>query len=104
VDAFDFRRTSRIKPLDGLVNRARLIAAYDIFKDQRAKVLRLGESLTGENAGRLRKAIDNYYSGREPRSELVNLVKLFKAQHKEGLTKTLEDFLCKNLHDPSAVK
>jgi hypothetical protein len=104
TDAFKIRRTSKIRPLDGLVNRARLIAAYGIFTDQRAEVLKLGVRLIGENTTSLRKMIDNFHSGREPRPDLVNLVELFKAQHEEGLTKTLEDFLCKNLHDPPPVK
>jgi hypothetical protein len=84
ITVFDVKAKSKILPTDDLWARARVIAAYNLFPDEREKTLEEGASLLGLTPQQTRKIISNFESGREPRADVSNLVELAKLRYSDG--------------------
>ena len=84
ITVFDVKAKSKILPTDDLWARARVLAAYDLFPDERKKTLQEGASLLGLTLQQTRKIISNFESGREPRADVSNLVELAKLRYSDG--------------------
>ena len=82
--AFNVKPKAKILPTDDLWARARVLAAYDLFPDERKKTLQEGASLLGLTLQQTRKIISNFESGREPRADVSNLVELAKLRYSDG--------------------
>ena len=93
ITAFDVKPKAKILPIDDLWARARVIAAYDLFLDEREKTLRKGASLLGLTRQQTRKIISNFASVREPRADLTSLVDLAKNRQKAGAFPDLDALL-----------
>lgn len=93
ITAFDVKPKAKILPADDLWARARAIAAYDLFRDEREKTLRKGASLLGLTRQQTRKIISNFELGREPRADLTNLVALAKNRQNAGAFPDLDALL-----------
>ena len=84
ITAFDVKPKAKILPTGALWARARVIAAFDLFPDEKEKTLRKGASLLGLTRQQTRKIISNFESGREPRADINNLVELAKLRSSDG--------------------
>jgi len=93
ITAFDIKAKSKILPTDDLWVRARVIAAYDLFPDEREKTLRKGAALLGLTPQQTRTIISNFESGREPRADVSNLVELAKLRYSDGAFPNLDALL-----------
>ena len=90
VNAFDVPRTSRIFHIDELWNRASVIAALDQYPDRKQEILRKSARLLNLREAAIEKMVDNFRHGREPRSDLSDLVTLAK-HHSEFWVEDLLD-------------
>jgi len=88
--AFDVRLTSRIPPFKELWNRARVIAALDLYPGQKQTIVVRASRMLGMPKKKVLKIVENFDKGREPRSDLTNLVKLAKDLPEVAL----DDLLC----------
>ena len=93
ITAFDLTAKSKILPTDDLWARARVIAAYNLYPDEREKTLKEGASLLGLTQQQTRKIISNFESGREPRADINNLVELAKLRSSDGTFPDLDALL-----------
>ena len=93
ITAFDLTAKSKILPTDDLWARARVIAAYNLYPDEREKTLEEGASLLGLTQQQTRKIISNFESGREPRADINNLVELAKLRSSDGTFPDLDALL-----------
>ena len=93
ITVFDVKAKSKILPTDDLWARARVLAAYDLFPDERGKTLQEGASLLGKTPQQTRKIISNFESGREPRADVSNLVELAKLRSSDGTFPDLDALL-----------
>ena len=57
ITAFDIKAKSKILPTDDLWARARVLAAYDLFPDERGKTLQEGASLLGKTPSEYRRLV-----------------------------------------------
>jgi hypothetical protein len=78
VTAFDIQRTSKISPVKDLWNRARIIAALDLYPGQKDTIIRRASPMVKMTKKSVLKMVENFSDGREPRADLSNLVKLAK--------------------------
>ena len=93
ITAFDVKAKAKILPTDDLWARARVIAAYDLFPDEREKTLLKGAALLGLTPPQTRKVISNFGSGRESREDISNLVELAKHRASDGTFPDLDALL-----------
>ena len=93
ITAFNVKPKAKILPTDDLWARARVIAAYDLFPDERKKTLRKGAALLGLTPQQTRKVISNFGSGRESREDISNLVELAKRRASDGTFPDLDALL-----------
>jgi len=93
ITAFDVKAKAKILPTDDLWARARVIAAYNLFPDEKEKTLRKGAALLGLTQPQTRKIISNFIAGREPRADLTNLVELAKLRSSDGTFPDLDALL-----------
>ena len=93
ITAFNVKPKAKILPTDDLWARARVIAAYDLFPDEREKTLLKGAALLGLTPQQTRKIISNFESGREPRADVSNLVELAKLRYSDGAFPNLDALL-----------
>ena len=93
ITAFDVKPKAKILPTDDLWARARVIAAYDLFPDEREKTLLKGAALLGLTPPQTRKVISNFGSGRESREDISNLVELAKRRASDGTFPDLDALL-----------
>ena len=84
ITAFNVKPKAKILPTDDLWARARVIAAYNLFPDEKEKTLRKGAAVLGLTQPQTRKIISNFGSGREPREDISNLVELAKRRASDG--------------------
>ena len=91
--AFNVKPKAKILPTDDLWARARVIAAYNLFPDEKEKTLRKGAAVLGLTQAQTRKIISNFGSGREPREDISNLVELAKRRASDGTFPDLDALL-----------
>ena len=93
ITAFDVKAKAKLLPMDNLWRRARVIAAYGLFPDERGKILQEGATLLRLTPTQTRTIILNFESGREPREDIRNLVELAKRRSSDGTFPDLDSLL-----------
>jgi hypothetical protein len=79
--AFDIPRKSRVLDYNKIWLRAQVIVVLEKDPDRRDDIIRNAERLLGVYEPAVSKMVDNFKSGKEPRADLVNLIKVAREHY-----------------------